>query len=145
MGSRIQSNPKHVFDCFLEVVGPQGEGSQPWILQSFPPSYKDKETDKLKSVPQLTFFLSSVHSARLPLPGLVFHVQWGQNIFTASTPSSFHLPSIPDDRNLTEYFNAVDSNTMLIIFASMLYERRILITSRKLSRLSSCVQAANAL
>jgi len=215
MSSRILSSPKHVFDCFLEIAGPQGEGSQPWILQSFPPSYKDKETDKLKSVPQFTFpcptpitqvqhfsfvltnleaqwtfgfcryspysetalciltslpwhelfakmlnqcaellqakqgklssFLSSIHSARLPLPGLVFHVQWGQNIFTASTPSSFHLPSIPDNRNLTEYYNAVDTNTMLIIFASMLYERRILITSRKLSRLSSCVQAANAL
>jgi len=215
MSSRILSNPKHVFDCFLEVVGPQGEGTQPWILQSFPPTYKDKEADRLKSVPQFTFpcpttitqvqhfsfvltnleaqwtfgfcryapnsetalcilsslpwhslffkllnqcsdllqekqgqlstFLSSVHSARLPLPGLVFHVQWGQNVFTSPTPSSFHLPSIPENRNLTEYFNAVDSNTMLIIFASMLYERRILITSRKLSRLSACVQAANAL
>ena len=27
MSSRILSNPKHVFDCFLEVVGPQGEVS----------------------------------------------------------------------------------------------------------------------
>jgi len=94
---------------------------------------------------QLSSFLSSVHTARLPLPGLVFHVQWGQNVFTSPTPSSFHLPSIPENRNLTEYFNAVDSSTMLIIFASMLYERRILITSKKLSRLSACVQAANAL
>jgi len=215
MSSRILSNPKHVFDCFLEIVGPQGEGSQPWILHSFPPSYKDQESDRLKSVPQFTFpcpatitqvqhfsfvltnleaqwtfgfcryaphtetalcilsslpwhglffkmlnqcsdllqekqgqlssFLSSVHTARLPLPGLVFHVQWGQNVFTSPTPSSFHLPSIPENRNLTEYFNAVDSSTMLIIFASMLYERRILITSKKLSRLSACVQAANAL
>ena len=94
---------------------------------------------------QLSAFLTSMHTARIPLPGLVFHVQWDQNVFTGATPSSFHLPSIPDNRNLTEYFNAVDSNTMLIIFASMLYERRILITSRKLSRLSACVQAANAL
>eukprot|EP00092_Neocalanus_flemingeri_P008285 GFUD01008931.1.p1 GENE.GFUD01008931.1~~GFUD01008931.1.p1 ORF type:complete len:819 (+),score=266.16 GFUD01008931.1:116-2572(+) len=215
MSSRILTNPKHVFDCFLEVVGPQGEGSQPWILQTFPPSYKDTEADRLKSVPQFTFpcpttitqvqhfsfvltnleaqwtfgfcryapnsetalcilsslpwhelffkmlnqcaellqgkqghlttFLTSVHSARIPLPGLVFHVQWDQNVFTGATPSSFHLPSIPENRNLTEYFNAVDSNTMLIVFASMLYERRILVTSRKLSRLSACVQAANAL
>jgi len=215
MSSRILSNPKHVFDCFLEVVGPQGEGTQPWIIQSFPPSYKDQEVDKLKSVPQFTFpcptiitqvqhfsfvltnleaqwtfgfcryapnsetalcilsslpwhelffkmlnqcaellqakqgqltsFLTSVHSARIPLPGLVFHVQWDKNVFTGPTPSSFHLPSIPENRNLTEYFNAVDSNTMLIIFASMLYERRILVTSKKLSRLSACVQAANAL
>jgi len=215
MSSRILSNPKHVFDCFLEIVGPQGEASQPWILQSYPLAYKDKEVERLKSVPHFTFpctntitqvqhfsfvltnleaqwtfgfcryapnsetalcilsslpwhelffkilnqcaellqtkngqlnsFLSSVHSARLPLPGLVFHVQWDQNVFTAPTPSSFHLPSIPENRNLTEYFNAVDSNTMLVIFASMLYERRILITSKKLSRLSACVQAANAL
>ena len=34
---------------------------------------------------------------------------------------------------------------MLIIFASMLYERRIIITSKRLSRLSSCIQAANLL
>ena len=93
----------------------------------------------------LDTFLSSVHSARLPLPGLVFQVEWDRKVFTAATPSSFHLPSIPENRNLTEYFNAVDSNNMLTIFASMLYERRILVTSKKLSRLSACVQAANSL
>jgi len=215
MSSRIKSDAKHVFDCFLEVVAPQGEADQPWILQSFPVSYKDKEAERLRSVPQFTFpcpthvttvqhfsfvltnleaqwtfgycryapksetalcflsplpwhevffkllnqcaellqaghdglhtFLGSVHSARLPLPGLVFHVEWEHRVFTAATPSSFHLPSIPENRNLTEYFNAVDSQSMLTVFASMLYERRILITSKKLSRLSACVQAANSL
>lgn len=34
---------------------------------------------------------------------------------------------------------------MMVIFASMLYERRIIFTSKKLSRLSACVQSANAL
>jgi hypothetical protein len=34
---------------------------------------------------------------------------------------------------------------MLVIFASMLYERRIIITSKRLSSISACVQAANAL
>lgn len=48
-------------------------------------------------------------------------------------------------RNLTEYYNAVDSNNMMIIFASMLYERRIIFTSRRLNRLSACVQSANAI
>lgn len=33
---------------------------------------------------------------------------------------------------------------MMVIFASMLYERRIVFTSKRLSRLSACVQAANA-
>ena len=192
---------------------------QPWILQSYPANYKDKEAERLRSVPQFTFpcpttvtavqhfsfvltnleaqwtfgfcryapnsetalcflsclpwhevffkllnqcaelvtatgpgdsltsFLSAVHQARLPLPGLVFHVQWGpeSRVFTAATPSTFHLPSIPENRNLTEYFNAVDAHSMLVVFASMLYERRILVTSKKLSRLSACVQAANSL
>ncbi|KAL1130671.1 hypothetical protein AAG570_011913 [Ranatra chinensis] len=34
---------------------------------------------------------------------------------------------------------------MITIFASMLYERRIIFTSKKLYRLSACVQAANAI
>jgi len=34
---------------------------------------------------------------------------------------------------------------MLVVFASMLYERRIVVTSRRLSRMSACVQAANAI
>lgn len=32
---------------------------------------------------------------------------------------------------------------MMIIFASMLYERRIIFISRQLKRLSACVQSAN--
>lgn len=46
-------------------------------------------------------------------------------------------------RNLTEYYNAVDKHNMMVIFASMLYERRIVFTSKKLKRLSACVQSAN--
>ena len=51
---------KVLFDCFLEVVAPTtsniGEEEKPaWILQTFPPDYKDKEEDKLKSVPQFVF------------------------------------------------------------------------------------------
>jgi hypothetical protein len=47
-------------------------------------------------------------------------------------------------RNLTEFYCAVDAHNMMIIFASMLYERRIIFTSKKLYRLSACVQSANA-
>ncbi|MEQ2214932.1 DENN domain-containing protein 1B [Xenoophorus captivus] len=47
------------------------------------------------------------------------------------------LPTIPESRNLTEYFVAVDVNNMLQLYASMLHERRIIITSRKLSTVSS--------
>jgi len=217
MGSRIRHDPKYVFDCFLEVVSPQKENEEAWILQTFPSAQKTKEAESLKQVPQFAFpckvaittvqhfsfvltnqeakwtfgfcryapnsetaivilsclpwhelfykllnkcaeltqhgdsgelwrFLEAVHSSKIPLPGTVFQVDYGSgNIFTSSTPSLLSLPSIPENRNLTEYFNAVDVNNMLVLFASMLYERRILITSKKLSRLSACVQAANAL
>lgn len=39
-------------------------------------------------------------------------------------------------RNLTEYFVAVDVNNMLHLYASMLYERRVLICCSKLSTVS---------
>uniref|UniRef100_A0A3Q3R220 UDENN domain-containing protein n=1 Tax=Monopterus albus TaxID=43700 RepID=A0A3Q3R220_MONAL len=48
-------------------------------------------------------------------------------------------------RNLTEYFVAVDVNNMLQLYASMLHERRIIITSSKLSTLTACVHGAAAL
>jgi len=44
-----------------------------------------------------------------------------------------------------EYYSAVDSTNMMMIFASMLSERRIVFTSSRLSRVSACVQAANNL
>ncbi|XP_078212899.1 DENN domain-containing protein 1B isoform X14 [Callithrix jacchus] len=49
------------------------------------------------------------------------------------TPDVTGLPTIPESRNLTEYFVAVDVNNMLQLYASMLHERRIVITSSKLS------------
>ncbi|XP_044054808.1 DENN domain-containing protein 1B isoform X2 [Siniperca chuatsi] len=54
------------------------------------------------------------------------------------------LPTIPESRNLTEYFVAVDVNNMLQLYASMLHERRIIITSSKLSTLTACVHGAAA-
>uniref|UniRef100_A0A8C1PY97 DENN/MADD domain containing 1A n=1 Tax=Cyprinus carpio TaxID=7962 RepID=A0A8C1PY97_CYPCA len=47
--------------------------------------------------------------------------------------------------NLTEYFVAVDVNNMLHLYASMLYERRILISCSKLSTLTACVHGAAAM
>ncbi|KAK1210298.1 DEN1B protein, partial [Pygoscelis papua] len=52
------------------------------------------------------------------------------------TPDITGLPTIPESRNLTEYFVAVDVNNMLQLYASMLHERRIIITSSKLSTLT---------
>uniref|UniRef100_A0A8D1VG86 UDENN domain-containing protein n=1 Tax=Sus scrofa TaxID=9823 RepID=A0A8D1VG86_PIG len=60
-------------------------------------------------------------------------------------PDVTGLPTIPESRNLTEYFVAVDVSNMLQLYASMLHERRILITSGKLSTLTACVHGSVAL
>lgn len=60
-------------------------------------------------------------------------------------PDIRELPSIPENRNLTEYFVAVDVNNMLHLYASMLYERRILICCSKLSTLTACIHGSAAM
>ncbi|XP_034543363.1 DENN domain-containing protein 1C isoform X2 [Notolabrus celidotus] len=68
--------------------------------------------------------------------------QEGVPYFIAPDPRS--LPSIPENRNLTELIVAVDVGNLLQLYASMLFERRILIFASKLSTLTSCVHALNA-
>ncbi|XP_008118199.2 DENN domain-containing protein 1B isoform X1 [Anolis carolinensis] len=71
-------------------------------------------------------------------PGLIAHSYF-------ITPDLTGLPSVPESRNLTEYFVAVDVNNMLQLYASMLHERRIIITSSKLSTLTACVHGSASL
>ncbi|CAL1545599.1 unnamed protein product [Lymnaea stagnalis] len=68
-----------------------------------------------------------------------------QQMFSFTTPDPNELPSITSNRNLKEYYSAVDHDNMMKIFASMLHERRIYMTSKKLSRLTACIHAAEAL
>ncbi|XP_076265053.1 DENN domain-containing protein 1A-like isoform X1 [Rhynchophorus ferrugineus] len=93
----------------------------------------------------LSEFLSTVYNTKIVEPGKEFAISFnrGQSTFIVDVPRPFQLPSIPENRNLTEYYNAVDINNMMLIFASMLYERRIIFTSKQLKRLSACVQSAN--
>ncbi|XP_074038123.1 DENN domain-containing protein 1B isoform X1 [Leptinotarsa decemlineata] len=90
-------------------------------------------------------FLTAVYNAKIAEPGRQFVVllNRGESSFSVDVPRPFQLPSIPENRNLTEYFNAVDTHNMMVIFASMLFERRIIFRSKKLKRLSACVQSAN--
>lgn len=62
--------------------------------------------------------------------------------FIAPDPNT--LPSIPENRNLTELVVAVDVGNLLHLYASMLFERRILILASKLSTLTACVHALSA-
>uniref|UniRef100_UPI00358F6A18 DENN domain-containing protein 1B-like n=1 Tax=Myxine glutinosa TaxID=7769 RepID=UPI00358F6A18 len=57
-------------------------------------------------------------------------------------PDTRSLPTIPESRNLTEYFVAVDICNIVHLYASLLCERRVLITCSKLSMLTACVHAA---
>uniref|UniRef100_A0A8B9Z910 DENN domain containing 1B n=1 Tax=Buteo japonicus TaxID=224669 RepID=A0A8B9Z910_9AVES len=68
-------------------------------------------------------------------------------LVSLSVVSILCLTPITDykERNLTEYFVAVDVNNMLQLYASMLHERRLIITSSKLSTLTACVHASAAL
>ncbi|XP_051732937.1 DENN domain-containing protein 1A isoform X2 [Ctenopharyngodon idella] len=86
--------------------------------------------------------LESLHTLNIPDPGVPVHLSV-HLFFTVPDPRE--LPSIPENRNLTEYFVAVDVNNMLHLYASMLYERRILISCSKLSTLTACVHGAAAM
>ncbi|XP_062269212.1 DENN domain-containing protein 1A isoform X2 [Platichthys flesus] len=86
--------------------------------------------------------LVSLHVLPIPEPGVPVHL--GVHSFF-TVPDTRELPSIPENRNLTEYFVAVDVNNMLHLYASMIYERRILICCSKLSTLTACVHGSAAL
>ncbi|XP_012534020.2 DENN domain-containing protein 1A isoform X2 [Monomorium pharaonis] len=92
-------------------------------------------------------FLENIYTCGVPVPGNSISIPLPNSAanFICQSPKQFQLPSIPENRNLTEYYSAVDSHNMMIVFASMLYERRIIFISKRLSRLSACVQACNAL
>ncbi|XP_066569020.1 DENN domain-containing protein 1A isoform X2 [Amia ocellicauda] len=86
--------------------------------------------------------LETLHTLPVPEPGVPVHLSV-HSYFTV--PDIRELPSIPENRNLTEYFVAVDVNNMLHLYASMLYERRIIICCSKLSTLTACVHGSAAM
>ncbi|XP_059947445.1 DENN domain-containing protein 1B isoform X3 [Mesoplodon densirostris] len=106
--------------------------------------------------------LKSLYNQPVPKANTPVNLSVNQEIFIASeqvlkdqpslarhsyfiAPDVTGLPTIPESRNLTEYFVAVDANNMLQLYASMLHERRIIITSGKLSTLTACLHGSVAL
>ncbi|KAK2192315.1 hypothetical protein NP493_34g04014 [Ridgeia piscesae] len=91
--------------------------------------------------------LEATHQHEVPSPGsevIAVTPDFAEKfVFTAPNPSL--LPEIPQNRNLTEYYSAVSSANMIVVFVSMLFERRVLITSKKLSRLTACIHGAASL
>ncbi|KAJ8277948.1 hypothetical protein GJAV_G00082020 [Gymnothorax javanicus] len=110
----------------------------------------------------LNDMLKSLHGHPVPKPNThvslsvneQYHIATGQVVKDPQcqrthsyfiAPDLNKIPTIPESRNLTEYFVAVDVNNMLHLYASMLHERRIIITSSKLSTLTACVHGSAAM
>ncbi|XP_052789020.1 DENN domain-containing protein 1A-like isoform X3 [Mya arenaria] len=93
----------------------------------------------------LTPMLRNAYVQEVPTPGLPVTIVAGQEMLSFKAPDANKLPSIPASRNLLEYYNAIDTEKMMMIFASMLHERRIIVTSKKLSRLTAVIHAAGCL
>ncbi|XP_037743784.1 DENN domain-containing protein 1C isoform X2 [Chelonia mydas] len=91
---------------------------------------------------ELAEFLSALYCHPVPQLNSPVNLEF-PSYFIA--PDLGSLPTIPENRNLTEFVVAVDVPNMLQLYGSMLYERRILLTSSKLSTLTACVQASSAM
>uniref|UniRef100_A0A8C7EFZ1 UDENN domain-containing protein n=1 Tax=Nothoprocta perdicaria TaxID=30464 RepID=A0A8C7EFZ1_NOTPE len=130
---RLSSGTKSCF-CILSYL--------PWFevfykLLNVLADYSAKGQDS-----QRNELLETLHKLNIPEPGSSVHLGL-HSYFTV--PDIRELPSIPENRNLTEYFVAVDVNNMLHLYASMLYERRILICCSKLSTLTACIHGSAAM
>ncbi|XP_065593336.1 DENN domain-containing protein 1A isoform X2 [Cyrtonyx montezumae] len=130
---RLSSGAKSCF-CILSYL--------PWFevfykLLNVLADYSAKGQDNQRSE-----LLETLHKLNIPEPKTP--VQLGLHSYF-TVPDIRELPSIPENRNLTEYFVAVDVNNMLHLYASMLYERRILICCSKLSTLTACIHGSAAM
>ncbi|XP_021269443.1 DENN domain-containing protein 1A isoform X2 [Numida meleagris] len=130
---RLSSGAKSCF-CILSYL--------PWFevfykLLNVLADYSAKGQDNQRSELLETFHKLSIPEPKTP-------VQLGLHSYF-TVPDIRELPSIPENRNLTEYFVAVDVNNMLHLYASMLYERRILICCSKLSTLTACIHGSAAM
>ncbi|XP_042340614.1 DENN domain-containing protein 1B isoform X2 [Plectropomus leopardus] len=127
------TNSTHTCLCILSYL--------PWfevfykLLNNLADYLSKGQTNEMKAL------LAALYKQPLPLAAGSVTLQMVP-YFIAPDPKS--LPSIPENRNLTELIVAVDVGNLLQLYASMLFERRILIFASKLSTLTSCVHAVSA-
>uniref|UniRef100_UPI0037E7A732 DENN domain-containing protein 1B isoform X3 n=1 Tax=Semicossyphus pulcher TaxID=241346 RepID=UPI0037E7A732 len=127
------TNSTHTCLCILSYL--------PWfevfykLLNNLADYLTKGQTNEMKAL------LAALYKQPIPLAAGSVTLQMVP-YFIAPDPRS--LPSIPENRNLTELIVAVDVGNLLQLYASMLFERRILIYASKLSTLTSCVHALSA-
>eukprot|EP00794_Sanderia_malayensis_P016102 gene16102-17723_t len=93
--------------------------------------------------------LDELHAYAVPEVGSSFSIT-ANHLSTSKTfkydvPDTTKLPTIPENRNLTQYFAAILPEVMVELFVSMLFERRILVTSKKLSLVTAIVHGSVSL
>lgn len=100
-----------------------------------------------RSAEEVESLLTRAYHTPVPLPGetLMIESSLGVNKLEVIIPDNTRLPTLREDKYMLEFYNAVSEKHMVILYASLLKERRILFTSRKLSQLSSCIFAAATL
>ncbi|XP_048197826.1 DENN domain-containing protein 1C isoform X2 [Perognathus longimembris pacificus] len=175
MGSRAEGGPRTVFDWFFEAACPVSLQDDPPILRQFPPDFRDQDAmrmvpkfcfpfDMESHLPWFELFYKILNIvgdllAQDQVPEaeeLLLNLQQrppsgardsvGLELLSCFVaPDSDCLPSIPENRNLTELVVAITDENILGLFAALLAERRVLLTARKLSTLTSCVHASCAL
>ena len=135
--------PPHATSCMCIV------SYLPWFefFYNFLDSITD--LDLRGNIIQSNELLSLVQNHPLQDPGTTVRVTVNSFIspkeFRYVITDTSRLPTIPENRNLTEYFAAIDPENMVYIFISMLFERRIIITSKKLSLLTAVVHGSVSL
>ncbi|KAJ8384876.1 hypothetical protein AAFF_G00196840 [Aldrovandia affinis] len=130
---RLSSGAKRCF-CFLSYL--------PWFevfykLLNVLTDYTNKGQGG-----QQRELLETLYTLPIPDPGVPVHLSVHSHFIV---PDARELPCIPENRSLKEYFVAVDITNILRLYASMLFERRILICCTKLSTLTSCIHGSAAM
>lgn len=109
---------------------------------------RDSFLRALYDTPVSSLFSNHHHSTSSPpLLSVAYCGHQQEETFSVKVHNSYAcLPSVPEDRNLTELLAAVDPVSVMVpAFAALLHERRLLVTSSRLCRLTSCVLALNQL
>ncbi|XP_066913691.1 DENN domain-containing protein 1B-like isoform X2 [Clytia hemisphaerica] len=90
-------------------------------------------------------FLETLNKEMIPDPGSQMFMKFKEKTYTFVAPDTTKLPTIPDNRNLTKYYAKTAPENMVHMFVSMLFERRIIVTSEKLSVLTAIVHGSVSL
>lgn len=93
-------------------------------------------------VDTVTTLLQGLHDSAVPKLNEIITI--GTSL-SFSLPNESDLPSIPENRNLMEYYSAIKPRNMMEIFAALMFERRVMFTSSSLSILTGCIYAAESL